>query len=430
MSTVIRIEEVSKKYRLGEINRRMLYQELQSRWARFRGKEDPNSPLIGKKQSAIQEEDNDLWALRNISFDIKDGEVVGIIGRNGAGKSTLLKILSEITSPSEGRVLMKGKVASLLEVGTGFHQELTGRENVYLNGAILGMTKNDVASKFDAIAAFSGVEDFLETPVKRYSSGMRVRLAFAVAAHLDPEILIIDEVLAVGDASFQQKCLGKLGDVAREGRTVLFVSHNMPAVENLCQRGVVLDKGRVQFAGTQTEAISYYLDSVTVHQGSLRDRMDRNGTGDIRVTSMEVRDCDGKVLNAASSGQDVDIYFHFEKRSVKSYPNLNIALEVINQYEVPIFFQFNHLTSDVFGNLPSKGAFVCRIRRLPLPQAIYKLSFKIQSDYPSGHSLDSIRDAVELRVERGDFYGSGQFPGGRKGLCLVDARWRLEDSAS
>ncbi len=243
MSTAVRVENVSKEYHLGVINNGRLYRDLQSYWARLRGKEDPWSKVgeegrFGRKGS--------FWALKDVSFDVQAGERLGIVGRNGAGKSTLLKILSRITAPSEGTVKVRGRMASLLEVGTGFHPELTGRENVYLNGAILGMKKTEITRKFDEIVAFSEIEPFIDTPVKRYSSGMFVRLAFAVAAYLDAEIVIADEVLSVGDVKFQQKCLDKMHDVSeKQGRTILFVSHNPVAVSQLCNVGVILEQGRV-----------------------------------------------------------------------------------------------------------------------------------------------------------------------------------------
>ena len=265
MSTVIAIDNLWKEYRLGVISHGTLSQDLQSWWARIRGKEDPNSRigtwLPGQEQ---QIEGNHFWALRQISLSINSGEVVGIIGKNGAGKSTLLKILSRITAPTKGEIKIKGRIASLLEVGTGFHPELTGRENIFLNGAILGMTKREIKSRLDEIVDFSGVEDFVDTPVKRYSSGMYVRLAFAVAAHLDPEVLIVDEVLAVGDAEFQKKAIGKMGELSTSaGRTVLVVSHNMNSIEQLCDRTAIVEGGRVSYIGSTTEAITTYLGSET-----------------------------------------------------------------------------------------------------------------------------------------------------------------------
>ncbi len=258
MSTVIRVEHLSKQYRLGMIGGATLREDLSRWWALKRGKDDPLATVgTGAGQPARIGER--FWALKDVSFEVKQGEILGIIGRNGAGKSTLLKILSRITAPTEGVVKVKGRIGSLLEVGTGFHPELTGRENIYLNGAILGMSRREVDRKLDEIIAFSEVEQFIDTPVKRYSSGMYVRLAFAVAAHLDPEILIVDEVLAVGDAAFQKKCLGKMGDVAGEGRTVLFVSHNMGSVVSLTTRALLLEDGTIAFCSDPGSTIARYL---------------------------------------------------------------------------------------------------------------------------------------------------------------------------
>ncbi len=258
---VISVENLSKSYRLGQIGTGTFSNDLKVWWAKKRGK--PN-PLLKIGQSDHGNRDGEtLWALKDVSFTVQQGEVLGIIGRNGAGKSTLLKILSRVTAPTSGQVKVKGRIASLLEVGTGFHPELTGRENIYLNGAILGMSKEEVRRKFDEIVAFAEVAKFIDTPVKRYSSGMYVRLAFAVAAHLEPEILVVDEVLAVGDAEFQKKCLGKMGDVAKEGRTVLFVSHNMGAIRNLCQRSILLAKGELVNSGPTPEIVEKYLYTKT-----------------------------------------------------------------------------------------------------------------------------------------------------------------------
>ena len=259
--TVISVEHISKRYQLGLIGTGSFKDDLKVWAARVQGKPNPLSK-VGETDYGNREGDI-LWALRDINFTVQRGETLGIIGRNGAGKSTLLKILSRVTTPTEGHVHVKGRIASLLEVGTGFHPELTGRENIYLNGAIMGMTQTEVAQKFDEIVDFSGVEKFIDTPVKRYSSGMYVRLAFAVAAHLEPEILIVDEVLAVGDAEFQKKCLGKMGDVANEGRTVLFVSHNTASVLKLCKQGFVLDKGKIIFSGDADHAVHAYLRFIT-----------------------------------------------------------------------------------------------------------------------------------------------------------------------
>jgi lipopolysaccharide transport system ATP-binding protein len=261
MSTVIRVENLSKHYKLGTINHGVLFRDIQSAWARFRGKPDPNVRL--DQQHRVNTDQKSFWALKDVSFDVKQGEVLGIIGRNGAGKSTLLKILSRVTAPTYGHIKLRGRIASLLEVGTGFHPELTGRDNIFLNGAILGMSKKEIQKNLDRITDFAGIEDFLDTPVKRYSSGMYVRLAFAVAAHLESEILIVDEVLAVGDAEFQKKCLGKMQEVSQgQGRTVLFVSHNMAVLQSLCESALLLQDGKiVTYAPTKTVIDAYLQDS-------------------------------------------------------------------------------------------------------------------------------------------------------------------------
>ncbi len=256
---VITVDNLSKQYRLGTINHGTLRQDLQSWWARVRGKEDPNLTISSDSHSSAQIANEQFWAIKDISFNVKDGEILGIIGRNGAGKSTLLKILSRVTAPTSGTIKIHGRVASLLEVGTGFHPELTGRENIFLNGSILGMTKSEIKSKFDEIVDFAEIDQFIDTPVKRYSSGMYVRLAFAIAAHLDPEILIVDEVLAVGDVQFQKKCLGKMQDVSKEGRTVLFVSHNMGAIRELCTTAILLRDGKIVSNGNIDKVTSEYL---------------------------------------------------------------------------------------------------------------------------------------------------------------------------
>ncbi len=267
MSTVIKVENLSKLYRLGQVGTGTMSNDLNLWWHRIRGKENPYIK-IGEENDRTKKGNSDvIWALQDINFSVKDGEVLGIIGRNGAGKSTLLKILSRTTAPTTGAVKIRGRIASLLEVGTGFHPDLSGRQNVYLNGAILGMTRAEIKNRFDEIVDFAGVERYIDTPVKRYSSGMYVRLAFGVAAHLEPEILIIDEVLAVGDAEFQKKCLGKMKDVSiNQGRTVLFVSHNMGAVKTLCKNVMVLERGKTQFSGTTEDAATYYMKGTKTFQ--------------------------------------------------------------------------------------------------------------------------------------------------------------------
>lgn len=296
-NTVIKIEHLSKMYKLGVINNGALFRDIQSWWALKRGKEDPHGKIGADKYEGS---DTEFWALKGLTFDIKQGDRVGIIGKNGAGKSTLLKVLSRITTPTEGTVKIRGKVSSLLEVGTGFHGELTGRENIYLNGAILGMKKREIDRKLDAIIDFSGIEKHIDTPVKRYSSGMYVRLAFAVAAHLDSDILIADEVLAVGDAEFQKKALGKMNELsAGQGRTVLFVSHNMPAIKALCNKGIILDKGRLKFQGNSIDKVLDIYSGRAESQVPILKWENAGSIENIYFTpnSISIVDNTGKVIN-------------------------------------------------------------------------------------------------------------------------------------
>jgi lipopolysaccharide transport system ATP-binding protein len=309
---VIQVENLSKKYRLGSIGAGTLSRDLNQWWARIRGKEDPYAVIDPSGNTSCDKDD--FWALQNISFKVSAGEALGIIGKNGAGKSTLLKILSRITTPTTGEARIDGRVASLLEVGTGFHHELTGRENIFLNGAILGMTKNEIRSKLDEIIDFSGVEKHIDTPIKRYSSGMFVRLAFAVAAHLDPEILIVDEVLAVGDAEFQRKCLGKMNQVTGEGRTVLFVSHNMAAVKNLCSRGILLHNGKITFNGTANQAINSYLDLTAEHIKPMiewNNVKEAPGNDEVKIMAVRVLNCGNQISSSIPIHEDFYIEIDF-----------------------------------------------------------------------------------------------------------------------
>jgi lipopolysaccharide transport system ATP-binding protein len=420
----IRVDGLGKRYRIGTASRR----HDTFRDAIVHAMRAPVRNLRGLRDLTRFDDDEDgedvFWALRDVSFEVKHGEVLGVIGRNGAGKSTLLKVLSRIVEPTAGRAELHGRVGALLEVGTGFHADLTGRQNVYLNGSILGMDRGYIDRKFDEIVEFAGVETHIDTPVKRYSSGMYLRLAFAVAAFLEPEILIVDEVLAVGDAQFQKKCLGKMEDVARDGRTVLFVSHNMAAVENLCRRGLALSGGRVQFVGTQTEAVRHYLRaSAEAVLTSLRDRTDRGGSGRVRVVGIEVRDTQGNPIDVASTGADVDVYLHYEAESGYSHPGVIASLQVRTQLDVPVFLQHNRLTGNPFGRIPPRGAFVCRLPRLPLPPSSYRFDCSLIAD---GEFLDAVGDAGTLTVIEGDFFGTGEVPPDTHGCALVDASWRLE----
>ncbi|RYD57385.1 MAG: ABC transporter ATP-binding protein [Sphingobacteriales bacterium] len=326
-SPVIKIENIGKLYKLGEVGTGTISHDLHRWWARMRGKEDPFAK-VGESNDRTQKGDSDyVWALRGVSFDVSPGEVVGIIGRNGAGKSTLLKILSKVTQPSEGKIKLKGRIASLLEVGTGFHPELTGRENIFLNGALLGMTKAEIRSKFDAIVDFAGVERYIDTPVKRYSSGMYVRLAFAVAGFLEPEILIVDEVLAVGDSEFQNKCLGRMKDVSeKDGRTVLFVSHNLPSLKAICQNGVLLQHGKLVGTGSIDDIIDLYART-HFKEGLITESI-KYFTENIKIHSLSIN---GSTNNA----------FQFEGRELLI--KVEMTLKIKTQYELDV-----HIKKDDF----------------------------------------------------------------------------------
>src|SRR3989442_790376 len=294
-----------------------------------------------------------FWALRDVSFEVRQGEALGVIGRNGAGKSTLLKILSRITEPTAGSVTLHGRVGSLLEIGTGFHSELTGRENIFLNGAVLGMRRAEIQRKFDEIVAFAEVERFLDTPVKHYSTGMYLRLAFAVAAHLEPEILLVDEVLAVGDAAFQKKCLGKMGDITEKGRTVIFVSHNMGAVASLCQTGLVLDAGRIRFAGPFTEAAQPYLGQLSrAHELPLWLRHDRAGTGEVKLTGFRLGSETGEPVDSIRNGHTARLVFDYAAPARRAARN--VAFQIILRTESgELLFQFaTRPISRNFGEIP------------------------------------------------------------------------------
>jgi lipopolysaccharide transport system ATP-binding protein len=382
------------------------------------------SPLKRLKSFSRQEEV--FWALKDINFEVFPGEVVGIIGRNGAGKSTLLKILSRITHPTEGEIILRGRVASLLEVGTGFHPELTGRENVYFNGAILGMTKQEIEDKFDEIVAFSGVADFLDTPLKRYSSGMQVRLAFAVAAHLEPEILVVDEVLAVGDAEFQKKCLGKMKDVATGGRTVLFVSHNMAAVRKLCDKSILLTDGKIQNEGITKDIIDEYLSNVNtlVMNTPLAQRRDRKGDGTLRFIDVTFENFNGEKLEYLSAGEDVRIILDYIYKGNEILKNELVALDIVDNGEILIHFDTSFIEQN-FKEIPLKGRIICNIPKLPLLPGTYSITLFCSSPDFTGID-DWIEDAIFFNVKSGSFFKSGLVPGKGDARILVDHFWRLE----
>ncbi len=327
-SIVIKVEDLSKQYRLGEVSTGSIAHDVNRFWYRIRGKEDPYLKIGEDNDRTRKGESEYVWALKDVNFEVRQGEILGIIGRNGAGKSTLLKILSRTTTPTTGSVKIRGRVASLLEVGTGFHPELSGRDNIFLNGAILGMTKKEIRRKFDEIVDFAGVERYIDTPVKRYSSGMYVRLAFGVAAHLEPEILIVDEVLAVGDAEFQKKCLGKMKDVSdKEGRTVLFVSHNMTAMNSLCDKAIYMRNGKIQQSGQTAEIINIYLSSgseiVTKNTWS---NGDMPGDDVARLIGARLIDEDGNNIDAVDFYRASAMEFTYEVLKEGFYPVPNLHL--------------------------------------------------------------------------------------------------------
>lgn len=365
-----------------------------------------------------------IWALRNVSFEIKMGEVVGIIGRNGAGKSTLLKILSRITEPTEGEASIYGRVGSLLEVGTGFHSELTGRENIYLSGAILGMKKVEIVRKFDEIVAFAEVEKFVDSPVKHYSSGMYMRLAFSVAAHLEPEILIVDEVLAVGDTAFQKKCLGKMGDVAKEGRTILFVSHNMAAVENLCNRAILLRLGEVVADCMPSKAIAEYLGSFGTPPGHGQLATIERDPGLVPVIQrLDFLDQTQRQVSAVQVGAPVTVRIHYQHYEPIKRPYFGLIFETVAGLKV--FWVQSRLQMGDLPDLPATGVVVCRIPRLPLVPGVYF----IQPGCGTGTTqLDAVPRACHLEVTEADVFGTGRLPNASQGLVVVDATWEVDES--
>lgn len=357
-----------------------------------------------------------FWALRDLDLEVYEGDVLGIIGRNGAGKTTLLKILSRITAPTVGEAEVNGRLASLLEVGTGFHPELTGRENIYLNGAILGMQRSDIRARFDDIVEFSEVQRFLDTPVKRYSSGMYVRLAFAVAAHLEPEVLVVDEVLAVGDAAFQRKCLGKMENVAAEGRTVLFVSHNMAAITNLCQTGILLDRGRMIASGPIDSVVDHYLGTIDdAHEDTLERRVDREGDGRLRFVNVGFN---GKATGVMRAGQPATIGLHYEAKP--PLRNVDVSLAFYSSFGEGILHLSNAVSGDPLDDIPPRGELRCVFDKLPLMPGTYSLNIYCSVN---GVLADWVKDAARVQVVEGDFYGTGRLPPPGYGSVLVEHRW-------
>ncbi len=416
---ILKVENLSKQYRLGLIGTGTIRDDLKRWWYKIRGKEDPFLKIGDVNERSESAQSNYVWALKDINFEVKKGEVLGIIGKNGAGKSTLLKILSKITAPTTGSVRSKGTVASLLEVGTGFHGELTGRENVYLNGAILGMTKKEITSKIDEIIEFSGCERYIDTPVKRYSSGMTVRLAFAVAAFLEPDILIIDEVLAVGDAEFQKKAIGKMQDISRgEGRTVLFVSHNMAAVESLCTRVIILENGGIFNEGKPTEAINAYLNSNSfskrVQDFEKDNAILKQNNISVHYAAVENASADNttEVIDIVS---DIDIRFKVKNGTAESkislgYDLINSRDQIIfgsgNKFEIPI-----NQISDI----------VCRIPSNFLNDDIYKVHLYV-------HTVGMIKllsDSEILTFEVKDIKRESGYLGKINGVIRPKFDWKV-----
>jgi len=425
-NTVIKVENLSKRYRIGL--KEKIHETFLGALISWVKSPIYNFRRLQKLSQFVEHENSDdiIWALRSISFEVKHGEVLGIIGRNGSGKSTLLKILSRITEPTEGRAQIIGRVGSLLEVGTGFHPELTGRENIYLNSAILGMKKAETDRKFDEIVDFAEVEKFIDTPVKRYSSGMYVRLAFAVAAYLEPEILLVDEVLAVGDVAFQKKCLGKISDVAKEGRTVLFVSHNMAVISNLCERCLLLDSGRIVIDGSVNASIECYISSIqTLNQFiPLHSRVDRQGNGRLRFTNFKISSPTRAITDTVVTGENVSLTIEYEADSEK-LKNVSISIPFYNHLGQPIFMCWTRLVGQDFELVERRGRFIVEIPKLPLMPGKYSLNLYCEVN---GVLADWIQEAVSITVLEGDFFGTGMTLPSVTGGVAIEHSWRYETS--
>jgi lipopolysaccharide transport system ATP-binding protein len=421
MPPAIRIENLSKSYRIQHGSARGGYRTLRdslsaaATW--------PLRKLQGQVNGSVEE----FWALKEVNLEIAEGDVVGIIGRNGAGKSTLLKVLSRITAPTAGRVELRGRVASLLEVGTGFHQELTGRENVFLNGSILGMSRREIQRKFDEIVDFAGVEKFLDTPVKRYSSGMYVRLAFAVAANLEPEILIIDEVLAVGDSEFQNKCIGKMGEVARSGRTVIFVSHNMAAVESLCKECALLVDGAIISSGKMTDVIEHYLGTyMPMEQNGtcLISHSGRSGQMTPVMRRAYLTDDSGERTNVVPMGLGISIHVEFGHVSRIDSPILGVVIKTLRGGHI---FGVNNrfIPGYSFSHHVGKGTLTCHFSSLPLMPGSYLVDLWFGD---SLRDIDQVNDAIQFEVLPRDVFGSGKMPPGGCGPFFWNAEFSICDA--
>lgn len=414
--TVIKVEGLSKQYQLNK-NAGQRDDTLYSSF--LNGMRNVRN--LGRKKETVE-----FWALKDVSFEIQAGDRVGIIGRNGAGKSTLLKILSRITPPTSGKVEYYGRMASLLEVGTGFHGDLSGRENIYLNGSILGMSKHEIDRKFDEIVEFAEIEKFLDTPVKRYSSGMYVRLAFAVAAHLEPEILIVDEVLAVGDIAFQKKCIGKMKDVSQnEGRTILFVSHNMAAIQNICDKCIYMRNGElIDYNATELVIPKYLLSSQSSSTVQLADRADRMGNGAVRFQSIVYRDGQGNVITAAQCGSALNMELHLLADKAHSLAHLHLSVGIDDENGQRITQLNNTNTNQVFEKF-EPGIFIVNIHipALPLSGGSYTIALfaSVNSEI-----ADWIQEATMLDVENGDFFKTGRLPEESQGNFYLNHSFSLK----
>lgn len=415
MGLAIKVDNVSKKYIIKHQN------------AAYETISEKISSTVKKvsKGDFKKQANEEFWALNDVSFEIQQGDRVGIIGRNGAGKSTLLKILSRIVSPTKGRIEINGRVASLLEVGTGFHAELTGRENIYLNGSILGMRKDEITRKFDEIVAFSEVEKFLDTPVKRYSSGMYVRLAFGVAAHLEPEILIVDEVLAVGDAAFQKKCLGKIREVSNSGKTILFVSHNMAAIQNICDKCIYLKNGSMVQQGETKEIVSLYLRSSQASKlVDLQNRQDRMGNGALRFTGFNFKDKSNNVITNAQCGSDLKIELDITASSEFDLSHIKISMGFDDEFGQRITLLSNEVTEQVFEKIkPGDSTVEIQVPHLPLKRGDYTITLFASVN---GEVADWIQEAVIINVEAGDFFNTGKLPEDSQGSFYLNHSFSIK----
>lgn len=419
----IQIENLGKMYRLGEVGTGTISHDLNRWFARVRGKEDPFAKIGETNDRTAKGISAYVWALKDVNFEIKKGQAVGIIGRNGAGKSTLLKLLSKVTKPTTGTIKINGRIASLLEVGTGFHPEMTGRENIFLNGAIMGMTKKEIKGKFDEIVDFAGVERYVDTPVKRYSSGMYVRLAFAVAAHLEPEILIVDEVLAVGDAEFQKKCLGKMKDVStNEGRTVLFVSHNMAAISSLCQSAIQMQNGSVLSSGPTDDVIRKYID--VNNNGFISNRVLFEGKifNGIEILNISIVDEQGNDMTFITT----DDFFQFKisYRVIIDASPISFTLGVWNSYDEIIFLSINNSDKLYSKPLPT-GVYesYCQIPKCFLNNNSYSFSLNISSANFQNPIL--IKDVIKINVNDGLLVRK-DYLGGYPGYLRPDLQWNTK----